>query len=225
MLTNLFSSKRPGTESRNNAPAKCPVNGHKTMHSTGCGYATMQGRQDWLACHGIKGDAAESISSSLVADPNPSKPLYYWQLHSLLGSERIVAIVDRFYKRVYADNDAPWFRDAFTRLGSLQHHVHTQAAFWVDAFGGGKAYHGGDFRLNFHHTHNAAHVMNAEGAKRWMHHMGKVLVETDFRDVDPRIKPCIVDFLRTKMMKYAKQHSWDFTEEDFDFVKDDPELQ
>ena len=29
--------------------------------------------------------------------------------------------------------------------------------------GGGKQYHGSDFRLNFHHTNNARSVMNAAG--------------------------------------------------------------
>ena len=33
---------------------------------------------------------------------------------------------------------------------------------------------------------------------------------------DGRVKPCIVDFLRTKMVKYAKQHSWEFNEHDFE---------
>ena len=115
--------------------------------------------------------------------------------------------------------------------------------------GGGKKYHGGDFRLNFHHSNNASQVMNARGATRWMHHMRETIMSTDFRCVkckcvcflrarfgfdsavslgvaksdldlcsatDGRVKPCIVDFLRTKMVKYAKQHSWEFNEHDFD---------
>lgn len=45
----------------------------------------------------------------------------------------------------------------------VDHHIETQTAFWIDSFGGGRAYHGGDYRLNFHHEHNAGQVMNAEG--------------------------------------------------------------
>ena len=96
--------------------------------------------------------------------------------------------------------------------------------------GGGRQYHGGNYRLNFHHEHNATDVMNAQGAKRWMLHMGHTLLATDFRGVDPRIKPCIVDFLRHKLQKYAAaQHvthyaQWRFDESDFAFVTRDPEM-
>merc|ERR1739841_279724 len=92
---------------------------------------------------------------------------------------------------------------AFERISGLDHHVMTQTQFWIDVMGGGRAYHGGDYRLNFHHEHNAHSVMNAAGAKRWMHHMGLTLCEMDFSAIAPRIKPCLVDFLRTKVQKYA----------------------
>ena len=71
--------------------------------------------------------------------------------------------------------DAPWFRDAFTSISGIEHHIATQAAYWIDAFGGGREYHGGDGRINFHHHHNAASVMTAAGARRWMHHMSLTL--------------------------------------------------
>ena len=69
--------------------------------------------------------------------------------------------------------------------------------------------------------------MNAAGAKRWMHHMGKTLREFDpvLRAVDPRIPPCIVGFLRTKMETYASDFGWRFQESDFDFASGkDPDV-
>jgi hypothetical protein len=98
--------------------------------------------------------------------------------------------------------------------------------FFFLAFGGGRAYHGGDYRLSFHHEHNAGQVMNAAGASRWMKHMGEALCETNFTTLtgDVRVKPCIVDFLRTKMNKYAKEFRWKFDENDFNFVLNDPEI-
>eukprot|EP00511_Aplanochytrium_stocchinoi_P014127 CAMPEP_0204895490 /NCGR_PEP_ID=MMETSP1349-20130617/34055_1 /ASSEMBLY_ACC=CAM_ASM_000710 /TAXON_ID=215587 /ORGANISM="Aplanochytrium stocchinoi, Strain GSBS06" /LENGTH=218 /DNA_ID=CAMNT_0052062875 /DNA_START=1649 /DNA_END=2305 /DNA_ORIENTATION=+ len=125
--------------------------------------------------------------------------------------------------RVYDDEEDPGFRSAFTRISGIEHHISTQTAFWIDAMGGGRAYHGGDYRLNVHHSHNAASVMNAQGAKRWMYHMGNALCDLNFSHIDVRIKPCLVDFLRTKMKKYAKEHGWRYDESDFDFVKRDPE--
>ena len=50
-------------------------------------------------------------------------------------------------------------------------------AFWADSFGGGRQYHGSDFRVTFHHTHNAKDVMTAAGARRWMQHMAGALNE------------------------------------------------
>jgi len=62
----------------------------------------------------------------------------------------------------------PKFGHAFTRLASMDHHIATQAAYWIDAMGGGRVYHEGNYRLEFHHGHNVREVMNAAGAKRWM---------------------------------------------------------
>jgi truncated hemoglobin YjbI len=187
------------------------------LHTTQCGYTTVQGRYDWLRAHGLANDDASKITQSLDADPNIEATLYYWQLYSLLGSHRIEALIRSFYERVYNDWDESWFRDAFVQISGVEHHIATQTAFWIDVMGGGRQYHGGDYRLNFHHTNNAAAVMNARGATRWMYHMKHALNDhrVEFNSLDPRIVPCIIDFLRTKMMKYADEHSWKFNPADF----------
>ena len=189
-----------------------------SLHPSRCGYATVQGRTDWLEAHGIVDRQRQmQISTSLDADKNLANPVYYWQLYSLMGTQRIAAIVRSFYERVYEDTHEPWFRDAFARISGVDHHINTQTAFWVDSFGGGQQYHGGDGRLNFHHHNNANSVMTADGAKRWMYHMRLALKEHEheLNILDRRIMPCIVDFLRTKMMKYARDHSWRFDHSDF----------
>ena len=66
-------------------------------------------------------------------------------------------------------------------LGAYELVDRTVGRFWIDTMGGGKKYHGADFRLNFHHANNAAQVMNARGASRWMHHMRETILATDFR--------------------------------------------
>merc|ERR1719482_1049699 len=66
--------------------------------------------------------------------------------------------------------------------------------------------------------------MNAPGAKKWMHHMALALNEDmDWSGLDPRVKPCIVDFLYTRMQKYAVAHNWEFDQSDFDCFKVDAE--
>ena len=57
-----------------------------------------------------------------------------------------------------------------------------------------------------------------------MHHMGLTLAGMDFSAIDPRIKPCLVDFLKTKIRKYAKAHGWKFDQRDFEWVNRDPEM-
>lgn len=195
-----------------NPPAK--------RYHCGFGYSTLQGRKDWLKAHDITDESA--VSQSVEADRNPTAPLYFWQLYSLLGPVRIKRLIETFYESVYDDEAASWFRDAFSRISGVEHHVHTQAAFWIDAFGGGRAYHGGDVRLNFHHQYNANDVMNARGASRWMYHMRQALQEhrSDFDRLDRRILPCVVDFLITKMRKYACDHDWNFKLSDFDGILD-----
>lgn len=183
-----------------------------------CGYTTLQGRLDWIGAHGITDpEKIAEISVSFVADSNLENPIYFWQLYSLLGKSNIRALVSSFYQRVYADVDEKWFKHAFSRISGIEHHINTQTAFWIDSMGGGESYHGADFRLNFHHQHNAVEVMNARGATRWMFHMRLALTShaTTFDIIDKRIVPCIMDFLRTKMLKYADIHSWKFDEADF----------
>ena len=196
------------------------------------GYTTEQGRHDWLESKGIMSDAARAVTDDVRASPDLSIPLYYWQLYSLLGPDAITNLVRRFYGRIFGDTTPGSIASAFTRIADLDHHVATQSAFWIDAFGGGKQYHGGDYRLNFHHENNAASVMNAQGAKRWMLHMGRTLCDarSDYSGIDPRIKPVLVDFLRVKVQKYAsasrstKYAQWRFDERDFSFVARDAEM-
>ena len=102
---------------------------------------------------------------SLSASNDITKPIQFWQLYSVLGHDRVVGIVKNFYERVFDDED--WFRTVFARVGGINHHINTQSGMWLDVMGAGPAYHGGEFRLSFHHSHNAIQLMNERGAKRW----------------------------------------------------------
>lgn len=198
------------------------------MTSKGCPFQPRRGfvdaRSDYLFhFHNVVDDDDTDNNKDLppasrVASTDLNDPLYFWQLYSLMGSRPILDLVTDFYQRVFADTDNPWFRDVFAEISPLDHHIYTQAAYWVDAFGGGRKYHGGNYRLNFHHSHNARELMNARGAQRWMVHMrGAILAAKDkgIFQKDPRILPCIVDFLEAKMRTYAMDHRWKFEKADF----------
>lgn len=144
---------------------------------------------------------------SLVASNDPSKPIQFWQLYSVMGPQRIEAIVRRFYERVF--NDEPWFTSVFERVASKERHIMTQASMWIDVMGGGQHYHGGEFRLNFHHTHNAFELMNDKGAQRWVDLMVETLNDPsiDYTD-DERVRPAINTFLSYFMSKYAEDFNF-----------------
>jgi truncated hemoglobin YjbI len=143
---------------------------------------------------------------SLKAPNDPNVPIQFWQLFSILGPEPIIAIVQDFYERVFADED--WFTSVFARVGPLEHHINTQASMWADVMGGGPYYHGADFRLSFHHTHNAITLMNDRGATRWVNLMQQTLAVSDQHlPDDPRVRIALNTFLTHFMAKYAEEFS------------------
>lgn len=139
---------------------------------------------------------------TLIASDDAHKPIQFWQLYSVMGAERIISIVQQFYQRVF--DDERWFTSVFERVGSERHHVGTQSAMWIDVMGGGHQYHGAEFRLNFHHTHNAIQLMNDRGAERWVNLMKSTLDDPaiDYTS-DSRVRPAINTFLSFFMSKYA----------------------
>ncbi len=157
----------------------------------------------------------------LTAPADQNQPIQFWQLFSRLGPDRIVKIVGDFYVRVYEQE--PWFKDVFEAVSGIGHHINTQASMWADCMGGGPYYHGGEFRLNFHHTHNAMALMNAKGATLWADLMKETLDHNDalFR-FDPRIRPAINTFLSYFMDKYATDFGF---ENGFDFGPVNPKFK
>ena len=145
---------------------------------------------------------------SLTAPSDPAIPIQFWQLYSVLGQDPIVGIVQRFYERVFADE--PWFTSVFENVGGLNHHIGTQASMWIDVMGGGPYYHGAEFRLNFHHTHNAMALMNDKGAERWVKLMRDTLdTSSDLMTNDQRLRRSLNTFLAHFMTKYAEDFGFE----------------
>jgi truncated hemoglobin YjbI len=144
---------------------------------------------------------------TLKAPNDPSQPIQFWQLFSVLGPDPIVAIVESFYWRVFADE--LWFTSVFERVGGVEHHTMTQASMWADVMGGGQYYHGADFRLSFHHTQNAIALMNDRGAERWVELMNATLdANGDHMTDDTRVRIAINTFLTHFLGKYAQEFSF-----------------
>ena len=145
---------------------------------------------------------------SLSASNDRTKPVQFWQLYSVLGQDRIVNIVGDFYERVFSDEE--WFTSVFARVGGISHHINTQASMWIDVMGGGPYYHGAEFRLNFHHTHNAIQLMNEKGAERWSRLMVDTLEDSaQHMTDDPRVRPSINTFLTHFMGKYSQEFAFE----------------
>lgn len=176
-------------------------------YPTNVGYLTEKIRQDYIAfavANNVLPLNAHRMSDivSLSASNDTARPIQFWQLFSVLGSDRIVNIVTGFYERVY--DDEKWFSSVFSRIGGINHHVNTQSAMWIDVMGGGPAYHGGEFRLNFHHTHNAMQIMNEKGAQRWVKLMVEALdASAHLMTEDARVRLSLNTFLTHFFGKYA----------------------
>ena len=145
---------------------------------------------------------------SLTAPGDTDQPIQFWQLYSVLGQDPIVRIVQDFYARVFAEEE--WFTSVFRKVGGVNHHVATQAAMWIDVMGGGPYYHGGEYRLNFHHYHNSMALMNDRGADLW----ARLMVETldaseDLKTADPRVRVAVNSFLAFFMTKYASDFAFE----------------
>ena len=184
---------------------------------TASGYLTDKIRLQYIEAAVVKGLLPENAHRmpdviSLSASNDAARPIQFWQLYSVLGPQRIMAIVRQFYQRVFADEH--WFSNVFARIGGVEHHVRTQSAMWIDVMGGGLAYHGGEYRLSFHHTHNAVQLMNDEGAKRWVQLMVDTLndPEIDFTD-DLRVRPALNSFLSFFLGKYSDEFKFHCTDD------------
>jgi len=179
---------------------------------TGNGYLTEKTRSNYIeiaVANNVLPENAHRMQHiiSLSAPNDIARPIQFWQLFSVLGRDRIIAIVTNFYERVYDDED--WFRSVFARIGGINHHVNTQAGLWFDVMGAGPAYHGGEFRINFHHKHNAIQLMNEKGAKRWVKLMVEALDDCAIHMTpDIRVRPSINTFLTHFFGKYATEFNF-----------------
>ena len=180
---------------------------------TRSGYMTEKIQRDYIQAAVDKGllpTQAHRMADivSLTAPSDAAKPVQFWQLYSALGQDPIVGIVQAFYQRVFDQDD--WFRSVFERVGGIDHHINTQASMWIDVMGGGPYYHGAEFRLNFHHTHNAMQLMNEKGADLWSKLMLEALdASTHLKAEKPRIRRSINTFLSFFMSKYADDFAFE----------------
>ena len=180
------------------------------MYKPSFGFLTDYYRREYILSN-LNIDAfKEEHIMSLNHKVNTTNKLYFWQLYSILGEERIHNFIQKFYENIFNDLNDVYFSNTFKKLGTIQYHIFGQQNFWLDIMGGGKKYAGGEFRLKRHHD-LAKDIMNKKGANRWLYHMEKTL-NNQLLDLtnDYRVKFCIVDFIHFFMKKYAEQYNFVF---------------
>jgi truncated hemoglobin YjbI len=149
--------------------------------------------------------------TSLEASDDPDHPLYFWQLYSIVGKDPVRKIITNFYTRVFQDEDDDDFRATFERSSEMQYHVLLQTFMYLDCFGGGKYYAGGQTRVDLHHKTVASNVMTQQGAEKWTRYMRASLddeMET-LDEIDPRVRSALNTFLKYSMDKYAGTFHFD----------------
>ena len=146
--------------------------------------------------------------TSLNASNDPTQPLYFWQLYSILGEKYIEDLIRLFYTKLFNDDKNKWFSDEFIEIGSIEYHVRGQKKFWLDIMGGGEYYTGGEKKLHNYHK-LVKNIMTSEGACVWMKHMNDALDEMAYNE-DVRVRKCIDVFLKYFMTKYAIEFDFNF---------------
>ena len=146
--------------------------------------------------------------TSLIAANDITKPLYFWQLYSILGEVYIEDLIRLFYTKLFKDNKNKWFSDEFIEIGSIEYHVKGQKKFWLDIMGGGEYYTGGEKKLHNYHK-LVKNIMTVDGANLWMKHMNDALDEMIYNE-DVRVRKCMDVFLKYFMTKYAIEFDFNF---------------
>lgn len=191
-------------------------------HESGPGRLTLKIRDEFIR-DGLKdGYIEECVANdpgtlSFVAPQDRVAPMYFWQLHSVLGEDMLEWMITSFYSSVLADDDAPWFRDAFADLGGLRYHVRGQLGFWMDVLGGRGGYRPGGKSLCIHND-MAMNVMKKRFVMRWMFHMNRTIrrFSHELRSADPRSIDCMQEFLNFFMRNGAPV---DFNVFDFNLIE------
>ena len=176
------------------------------------GYMTDFYRDQFILYNNIP---RKSWVLSLQAHNDQSKPIYFWQLYSVIGSDCIRDIVTQFYNNVFQDNKNIWFSSEFKDGGTLDHHIQRQTLFWLDVMGGGKHYKGGKLMLHNHHK-LVESIMNKKGADLWIEHMNNaiqtILNKTSFNQLyQQKIKTSLHEFIFFLMTDYSKEFSFQFS--------------
>ena len=144
------------------------------MYKPSFGFLTDYYRREYINKNLTVDAYKEEYIMTLNAKGNTTDRLYFWQLYSILGEERIHNFIQNFYERIFNDFNDEKFSNTFKKLGTIEYHIYGQQNFWLDIMGGGKRYAGGEFRLERHHN-LAKDIMNKKGASRWLYHMEKTL--------------------------------------------------
>ena len=161
-----------------------------------------------------------SVTTIQASKQEQGGRLYFWQLYSILGDDVVNELTEHFYTGIFSDED-DWFRKGFGRPNVKYHAVFLSMAF-LDCFGGGKMYKGGEERLDDIHErtagHSAPHFLFTElGAKKWAGHMVVALdkVQPQLDKIDIRARATINEFLSFMMSRYAQQYDFDTADVSF----------
>ena len=147
---------------------------------------------------------------SLIASNNPKDEIYFWQLYSILGKNKIKNIVEHFYYKIFNSNKNDWFKMEFIESGDLTYHIKHQTNYWLDIMGYGPSYFGGEELLNYKHN-NIKKIMNSKGSKLWIKYILETLFDLNYHKMeDKRIFITLKEFIYFNMYIYSKQFNFDF---------------
>ena len=102
------------------------------MFKPSFGFLTDYYRTEYIKSNLTLGAFKEEQIMSLNYKVNTSKRLYFWQLFSILGEERIHNFIQKFYESIFNDINDVYFSNTFKKLGTIEYHIFGQQNFWLD---------------------------------------------------------------------------------------------
>jgi hemoglobin len=136
---------------------------------------------------------AEELSGVSLAESNEAIALQP-SIYDRIGEKGFRKLSERFYERVFADNDASWFLNIFSSSTKTEA-VDNQYRFFVQTFGGPDLYRQKKGKYTRLVGRHASYNIGIKAADRWVYHM-QMAIQSMEQDIDKETAVALENYFR-----------------------------
>jgi len=129
-------------------------------------------------------DLNQEIKKAIGVSPEEAFRIDEVNIFERLGKDTLIKLSTEFYRRVFNDEEEPWFKNIF-KGRSKEDAIQNQVDFFVQRMGGPPLYS----QRKGHPALMARHIkfnMTQKAARRWLHHMEASIGATKQIDDDSK---------------------------------------